>query len=92
MIATLIIVGIMTYTKKMSIGIALFGMICGFVLAYIFAPYTEIVMNPIANYLQYNYSLTLIVILGIGHLISSMYLCGVAFYNLIVSDGEISWA
>ena len=83
---------ILTYTEKMSIGIGLMSIIFGSIICYIFAPYMQMIISPIGNWIIYNYNLSYFVMAGLLHIFSLVFLVGIAIYNLIVSGGKISWA
>ena len=86
------LIAILTYTNKMSIGIALVSIIIGSIICYVFAPYMQLVISPIGYVITYGYDITYFIIAGILHLISLIFIVSVALYNLIVSGGKITWA
>lgn len=83
---------ILAYTSKMSVGIALMSIIFGSVICYIFAPYMQLIISPIGNWIFYSYDLNLVVFVSLIHIFSLVFLLLVAMYNLIVSGGKITWA
>ena len=86
------LIAILTYTKKMSVGIALTSIIFGSTICYVFAPYMQMIIKPIGYVIMYGYSINWFVGVAIFHLISLIIMLGVASYNLIVSGGKIAWA
>ena len=91
-IAMIVLFGVLTYTKKMSIGVALFSAMTGLGISYYLAPYMQSVITPVGNAVIYGYSWGLTEILAAGHLISIAAMVFVAGYNLVASDGEVIWA
>lgn len=90
--ALIALISILAYTNKMSIGIAIMSIIFGSIITYIFAPYMQMVITPIGNWLIYDYTLTFFVVAGILHLISLIFMLFIASYNLSKSEGKITWA
>lgn len=90
--ALLFLFGILGYTKKMSIGIALASAIGGFVIAYIFAPYNQIIITATGNAIWYGYEWSILAILGLAHMVSMFAMVIVAGMNLFKSGGKIVWA
>jgi len=86
------VIGILGATKKMSMGIALIGIGLGLTIAYIFAPYMEIVMSPLTQAIWYGATWGLGAFLAVGHIASLIFLVVVAAYNLMSSGGKIVWA
>jgi len=86
------LITILAYIEKMSIGIAIMSIIFGSIICYIFAPYMQIIVSPIGNWIIYGYGIDYFIIVGIAHIISLVFLVAVALYNLIVSGGKITWA
>lgn len=86
------IIGILGVTRKMSMGIALSGIGAGLIIAWIMAPYMEVVMTPIGQAIFYNGVWTISAILGLAHLVSLIAICILAGYNLMSSGGKITWA
>lgn len=87
---TLII--ILAYTNKMTVGIAIMSIVFGSLICYIFAPYMQLVISPVGDYIFYGYSLSFFVISAIAHIISLVIMLIVALYNLLISGGKITWA
>lgn len=83
---------ILAYTRKMSIGIALISILAGLGIAWLFAPYMEIVISPIGNWIIYGFALDWYVIVAIAHLVSLFTLVIIAGSNLFRSGGKIIWA
>jgi hypothetical protein len=90
--ASIIIVGILTITRKMSMGIGIAGIGSGLLIAWLLSPYMAIVIEPVGQFLFYGGDLTLSAMLGIGHLASLIVMTGMAGYNLMSSGGKIIWA
>lgn len=88
----LILFAILGYTKKMSVGIAIISGIGGFVIAYIFSPYSVLIIHPLANSIWYGYAWTVSSFIGLFHIASTFLLVVMAGYNLYESKGEIAWA
>ena len=86
------IIGILTFTNKMSFGIGIIGLLAGFVISYLLAPYMNIVMQPVGQAIFYGGAFTFPVILAIIHFILMVIAVFVAIYNLMSSEGEIIWA
>lgn len=86
------LITILTYTNKMSVGIALLSLIFGIIICIIFAPYMQLIITPIGYVIFYGYTPTNFIIAGIAHLISLFFMLGVSIYNLVVSGGKITWA
>lgn len=92
LIGVVIILTILTVTRKMSLGIGLIGIGTGFGIAFLLAPYTEIVMSPVGNAIIYGGAWTINVILGVAHLATMIIIVIIAAYNLMASGGKIIWA
>lgn len=90
--AFLFLFGILGYTKKMSFGIAIASGLAGFLIAYIFAPYNQIIINATSNAIWYGYDWTILAIMGLTHIITMFIMVIIAGYNLYVSGGKIIWA
>lgn len=84
--------GILSYTRKISVGIALLSIIFGVGISLLMAPYMQLVIAPIGDYLFYGYTLNTLIIVSIFHLISMIAMIFVAGYNLIRSGGKITWS
>jgi len=84
--------GILAYTEKMSVGIALISIGIGIVIAWYFSPYMSIAITPIANWIMYGYDITWHTIVAVGHIVSLLGMVLVAGYNLFASGGKIIWA
>ena len=86
------VIGILTITRKMSIGIGLIGIGLGMAIAYILSPYMDVVMNPITQSIFYGAVWDIPAILGVLHIASLVFMVIVAMYNLMASGGKIIWA
>lgn len=84
--------GILAYTRKVSVGIALLSVIFGVGMSLLMAPYMQLVIAPIGDYIFYGYALNTIIIASIFHLLSMIAMIIVAGYNLIASGGKITWS
>lgn len=91
-VALLILFGILTYTKKMTVGIALISLLGGIVVAWLFASYNQLVISAFSNAIWYNYPWTLFAVLGLLHMLSMFGLVIMAGYNLYISEGKVIWA
>ena len=83
---------ILTYTRKMSLGIGIIGIGAGFIAVYLFAPYMNLVIMNIGQAIFYGGDYTTGVILGIIHLIILAGCVIVRYSNLLSSGGKIGWA
>jgi hypothetical protein len=90
--AVIIIVAILSITRKMSLGIGLAGIGAGLLIAWVMAPYMNIVIGPIGEALFYGGNWTIAAIVGIVHLGTLIAMTGMATYNLMSSGGKIIWA
>lgn len=91
-ITLILLFGILTYTKKMSVGIGLISILGGLGVSYYFAPYTELIIKPLGDSLMYGYALQMYEYVAMFHLFSVMFILVIAMYNLYKSKGKISWA
>lgn len=91
-IGILIAVLIASFYGKLTLPIAFVGVIFGIILAWLLAPYTSLVMGPLANTIWYGYKWTILEALGLLHLISVFFMASVGVYNLWRSDGVKIWA
>lgn len=90
--ACITIIGILGATRKMSLGIALSGIGLGLAVAWVLAPYLDIVIEPIRQVLWFGGVWGIPAILGIIHLATLIVMVGMAGYNLASSGGKIAWA
>jgi len=88
----LILFGLMGYLKKISVGIAFFSGIAGFLIGWIFAPYNQTIIVGISNVIWYGYDWSILAILGMLHIITMFAMVIIAGYNLYRSGGKIVWA
>ena len=72
--------------------IALLSVLTGIAIAWLFAPYTTLIMTPLSNTVWYGYEWTLIEALALTHLATIFTMVGVAVYNLYRSGGGKLWA
>lgn len=90
--AVALITLILTWTRKMSVGIGLCGIGLAFAIGFIIAPYSSLIMNPVSWAIAYGGSWTLSAILGVSHILSMCFIAGIGVYNLMMSKGKIIWA
>lgn len=88
----LVLFGLMGYFKKVSVGIAFFSGIAGFVIGWVFAPYNAIIIGSMGNAIWYGYDWSLMAVLGLFHMLTIFLMVGIAAYNLYRSEGKIIWA
>lgn len=83
---------VLAYTKKMSIGIAIISMITGLGIAWLLAPYMQIALSPLVNWIVYGYVFTWHTGVALAHISTLFIMVGIAGYNLLHSGGKIIWA
>lgn len=88
----LVLFGILGYTKKMKLEIALFSGIAGFVIAWIFAPFNQLIIRSMTNSIWYGYAWDLSGMLGVLTTFTIIIAIIVGGMNLYQSDGELIWA
>lgn len=90
--AIISVIAILGITRKLNIGIALAGIVLGLIVAWLLAPYMEIVIYPVGQALFYGGSWSIPALLGLIHLATMIIIVGEAGYNLSISGGKIVWA
>lgn len=91
-ISIMIAVIIATIYGKLTLPIGVLGIGIGIMMAFFLAPYTALVMQPLANTIWYGYQWTLFEVIAIFHLASIFSIVIVALYNLYRSGGIKVWA
>lgn len=79
------------YFEKVNWFTALIGILIGFGIAFYIAPYTDLIMTPLSNSLWHGYGWGWIEYLALTHLITLFIMCGIALYNLYMSNGKKLW-
>jgi hypothetical protein len=87
----MIAVLIATLYGKLTIPIGIIGIALGIVMAWLLAPYTSLVMSPLANTLWYGYAWTLLEVFAVIHIFSVFWMAGIGVYNLYRSGGITAW-
>jgi len=90
--ALLFLFGILAYTKKMSIGIAIAAAVAGFGVSWFASDYNRVIMQPFYNAIWFGYDWGFPAILGGLHFASIIFMVIVAGRNLYISEGEVIWA
>lgn len=88
----LIAVLIATIYGKLSLPIAFIAVIFGIILAWLLAPYTSLIMAPLANSIWYGYVWTWLEVFALLHIVSVFSMAGIGMYNLYLSGGIKIWA
>lgn len=83
--------GLAAYFKKITPGIAFFSGVAGFGIAWIFAPYNNVIVTSLGNCLWYGYAWNLTATLGLLHMILIIIAVCEAGYSLWKSDGKVIW-
>jgi len=91
-ISIMIAVIIATIYGKLTLPIGVIGIGIGIMMAFFLAPYTAVVMQPLANTVWFGYQWTMLEVMALLHLISVFAICFVAIYNLYRSGGIKVWA
>lgn len=91
-IGLIIACAIAIYYNRLNPMIAGIGILGGIVIAWAIAPYTALIMTPIHNAIFYGYSWTLLVYLGLLHIILIFIILGLFLRNLYISKGKRGWA
>lgn len=93
-ITMLILASIMAYYKRITIPMAIFGVLISLGITVLFAPYQAIVLTPLVNCLWFGYSWTFpayLPIIALAHVISLFTMGILAIYNLYISHGKSLW-
>lgn len=91
-IGLLLASAIAIYYNRLNPVIAGIGILGGIGIAWALAPYITLIMIPIHNAIFYGYSWSLLVILGILHIILIFIIVALFLKNLYISKGKRGWA
>ena len=83
---------ILTYTRKMSTGIALMSLVTGVAIAWLFIDYMNMLIQPLNNVIFYGYPWSLFTLMVLTQIILFCIAIAIRGYNLFTSGGKIGWA